>query len=126
MDRCTWIGESEAAEKISLTVRDDVLGFPVFEIETAHCSHMEFRYYYALTEQGFVYGGEVFGYDFDDMAWGDGAWPVDLDGDGRSELVTRSTYGDGASSVDVYRYNAEAGVSQKSYISWKKANAEIA
>lgn len=30
------------------------------------------------------------GYDFDDAAEGDGAWPLDLTGDGRSELITRS------------------------------------
>lgn len=29
--------------------------------------------FYALTEQGFVYAGRTFGYDFDDAAEGDGA-----------------------------------------------------
>ena len=30
----TWIGNGDAAEKVSLTAWDDVLGFPGFEIET--------------------------------------------------------------------------------------------
>ena len=34
VDRGTWIGNSDAAEKVSLTAWDDVLGFPGFEIET--------------------------------------------------------------------------------------------
>lgn len=32
---------------------------------------MTVRYFYALTEQGFVYAGRTFGYDFDDAAEGD-------------------------------------------------------
>ena len=60
-------------------------------------------------EQGFVYVGRAFGYDFDDAAEGDGAWPLDLTGDGRSELITRSTFGDGMSCVFVYRWNAAEG-----------------
>ena len=28
----TWIGNGDAAEKVSLTARDDVLGFPGFEL----------------------------------------------------------------------------------------------
>ena len=87
--RRTWIGEDEAAEKVSLTVRDDVLGFPGFELETVQGGRMTVRYFYALTEQGFVYAGEAFGHGFDDTEWGDGVWPLDLTGDGRSELVTQ-------------------------------------
>ena len=69
--------------------------------------------FYALTEQGFVYAGRTVGYDFDDAAEGDGAWPLDLTGDGRSELITRSTFGDGMSCVFVYRWNAAEGGSQR-------------
>ena len=126
VDRRTWIGEDDAAEKVSLTVRDDVLGFPGFEIETVQGGRMTVRYFYALTEQGFVYAGEAFGYDFDDTAWGDGVWTLDLTGDGRSELVTRSTYGDGVPCVFVYRWNAAEGISQRSGIVWEKADAELA
>ncbi len=126
VDRRTWIGEDEAAEKVSLTARDDVLGFPGFELETIQGGRMTFRYFYVLTEQGFVYAGEAFGYDFDDTAWGDGVWTLDLTGDGRSELVTRSTYGDGVPRVFVYRWNAAEGVSQRSGIVWEKADAELA
>lgn len=32
VDRGTWIGNGDAAEKVSLTARDDVLGFPGFEL----------------------------------------------------------------------------------------------
>ena len=109
VDRGTWIGNSDAAEKVSLTAWDDVLGFPGFEIETIQGLNMTVCYFYALTEQGFVYVGRAFGYDFDDAAEGDGAWPLDLTGDGRSELITRSTFGDGMSCVFVYRWNAAEG-----------------
>ena len=77
--------EDEATEKVSLTVRDDVLGFPGFEVETVQGGRMTVRYFYALTEQGFVYAGEAFGHGFDDTEWGDGVWPLDLTGDRRSE-----------------------------------------
>ena len=126
MGRRTWIGEDEAAEKVSLTVRDDVLGFPGFELETVQGGHMTVRYFYALTEQGFVYAGRTFGYDFDDAAEGDGAWPLDLTGDGRSELITRSTFGDGMSCVFVYRWNVADGNSQYSKVDWEKADAQLA
>ena len=126
VDRRTWIGEDEAAEKVSLTVRDDVLGFPGFELETVQGGRMTVRYFYALTEQGFVYAGEAFGLGFDDTEWGDGVWPLDLMGDGRSELVTRSTFGTGVPRVFVYRWNAAEGISQHSGIVWEKADAELA
>lgn len=124
--RRTWIGEDEAAEKVSLTVRDDVLGFPGFELETVQGGRMTVRYFYALTEQGFVYAGEAFGLGFDDTEWGDGVWPLDLTGDGRSELVTRSTFGTGVPRVFVYRWNAAEGISQHSGIDWEKADAQLA
>ena len=122
----TWIGNGNAAEKVSLTARDDVLGFPGFELETIQGIVMTVCDFYALTEQGFVYAGRTFGYDFDDAAEGDGAWPLDLTGDGRSELITRSTFGDGMSCVFVYRWNAAEGISQHSGIVWEKADAELA
>ena len=100
------LGEHEASESFALTARDDVLGFPGFEVETIQGGRMTVRYFYALTEQGFVYAGEAFGHDFDDTAWGDGVWMLDLTGDGRSELVTRSTFGTGVPYVFVYRWNA--------------------
>ena len=103
MGRRTWIGEDEAAEKVSLTVRDDVLGFPGFELETVQGGRMTVRYFYALTEQGFVYAGRTFGYDFDDAA-----------------------EGDGAPCVFVYRWNAAEGISQHSGIVWEKADAQLA
>ena len=124
--RRTWIGEDEAAEKVSLTVRDDVLGFPGFELETVQGGRMTVRYFYALTEQGFVYAGEAFGHGFDDTEWGDGVWPLDLTGDGRSERVTRSTFGTGVPRVFVYRWNAAEGISQHSGIVWEKADAQLA
>ena len=124
--RRTWIGEDEAAEKVSLTVRDDVLGFPGFELETIQGGRMTVRYFYALTEQGFVYAGEAFGHGFDDTEWSDGVWMLDLTGDGRSELVTRSTFGDGVPYVFVYRWNAAEGISQHSGIDWEKADAQLA
>ena len=122
----TWIGNGNAAEKVSLTARDDVLGFPGFELETIQGIVMTVCDFYALTEQGFVYAGRTFGYDFDDAAEGDGAWPLDLTGDGRSELITRSTFGDGMSCVFVYRWNSAEGVSQRSSIDWDKADAQLA
>ena len=82
--------------------------------------------FYALTEQGFVYVGRAFGYGFDDAAEGDGAWPLDLTGDGRSELITRSTFGDGIPCIFVYRWNDAEGVSQYSEIDWEKADAQFA
>lgn len=126
VDRRTWIGEDKAAKKVSLTARDDVLGFPGFELETIQGGRMTVRYFYALTEQGFVYAGEAFGYGFDDTEWGDGVWPLDLTGDGRSELVTRSTFGTGVPYVFVYRWNAAEGISQHSGIVWEKADAQLA
>ena len=126
VDRRTLIEEDEAAEKVSLTARDDVLGFPGFELETIQDGRMTVRYFYALTEQGFVYAGEAFGYGFDDTEWGDGVWPLDLTGDGRSELVTRSTFGTGVPHVFVYRWNAAEGISQHSGIDWEKADAQLA
>ena len=126
VDRGTWIGNGDAAEKVSLTAWDDVLGFPGFELETVQGGRMTVRYFYALTEQGFVYAGEAFGYDFDDTAWGDGVWMLDLTGDGRSELVTRSTFGTGVPYVFVYRWNAAEGISQHSGIDWEKADAQLA
>ena len=122
----TWIGNGNAAEKVSLTARDDVLGFPGFELETIQGIVMTVCDFYALTEQGFVYAGRTFGYDFDDAAEGDGAWPLDLTGDGRSELITRSTFGDGMSCVFVYRWNAAEGGSQRSEVDWDKADAQLA
>lgn len=126
VNRRTLIGEDEAAEKVSLTARDDVLGFPGFELETIQGGRMTVRYFYALTEQGFVYAGEAFGLGFDDTEWGDGVWPLDLTGDGRSELVTRSTFGTGVPYVFVYRWNAAEGISQHSGIVWEKADAQLA
>ena len=126
VDRRTWIGEDKAAKKVSLTARDDVLGFPGFELETIQGGRMTVRYFYALTEQGFVYAGEAFGLGFDDTEWGDGVWPLDLTGDGRSELVTRSTFGTGVPRVFVYRWNAAEGISQHSGIVWEKADAQLA
>lgn len=126
MDRGTWIGNGDAAEKVSLTAWDDVLGFPGFEIETIQGLNMTVCYFYALTEQGFVYAGEAFGHGFDDTEWGDGVWPLDLTGDGRSELVTRSTFGTGVPHVFVYRWNAAEGISQHSGIDWEKADAQLA
>lgn len=126
VDRGTWIGNGNAAEKVSLTARDDVLGFPGFELETVQGGRMTVRYFYALTEQGFVYAGEAFGHGFDDTEWGDGVWPLDLTGDGRSELVTRSTFGTGVPYVFVYRWNTAEGISQHSGIDWEKADAELA
>ena len=122
----TWIGNGNAAEKVSLTARDDVLGFPGFELETIQGIVMTVCDFYALTEQGFVYAGRTVGYDFDDAAEGDGAWPLDLTGDGRSELITRSTFGDGMSCVFVYRWNAAEGGSQRSEVDWDKADAQLA
>ena len=122
----TWIGNGDAAEKVSLTARDDVLGFPGFELETIQGIVMTVCDFYALTEQGFVYAGRTFGYDFDDAAEGDGAWPLDLTGDGRSELITRSTFGDGMSCVYVYRWNSEEGGSQYSEVDWEKADTQFA
>ena len=126
VDRCTWIGNGDAAEKVSLTAWDDVLGFPGFELETIQGLNMTACSFYALTEQGFVYAGRAFGYGFDDAAEGDGAWPLDLTGDGRSELVTRSTFGDGAPCVFVYRWNDADGGSQCSEVDWEKADAQLA
>ena len=126
VDRGTWLGNGDAAEKVSLTAWDDVLGFPGFELETVQGGHMTVRYFYALTEQGFVYAGEAFGYGFDDTEWGDGVWALDLTGDGRSELVTRSTFGTGVPYVFVYRWNAAEGISQHSGIVWEKADAQLA
>ena len=126
MDRGTWIGNGDAAEKVSLTAWDDVLGFPGFELETIQGGRMTVRYFYALTEQGFVYAGEAFGHGFDDTEWGDGVWPLDLTGDGRSELVTRSTFGTGVPRVFVYRWNAAEGGSQRSEVDWDKADAQLA
>ena len=122
----TWIGNGDAAEKVSLTAWDDVLGFPGFEIETIQGLDMTVCDFYALTEQGFVFMGRAFGYGFDDAAEGDGAWPLDLTGDGRSELITRSTFGDGMSCVYVYRWNDAEGVSQYSEVDWEKADAQFA
>ena len=72
VNRGTWIGNGNAAEKVSLTARDDVLGFPGFELETIQGIVMTVCDFYALTEQGFVYAGEAFGHGFDDTEWGDG------------------------------------------------------
>ena len=47
-------------------------------------------------------------------------------GDGRSELVTRSTFGTGVPYVFVYRWNAAEGISQHSGIVWEKADAQLA
>ena len=126
VDRGTWIGNGDAAEKVSLTAWDDVLGFPGFEIETIQGLDMTVCCFYALTEQGFVHVGRAFGYDFDDAAEGDGAWPLDLTGDGRSELITRSTFGDGIPCIFVYRWNDAEGVSQCSEVDWKKVDAQFA
>lgn len=126
VNRGTWIWNGNAAEKVSLTARDDVLGFPGFELETIQGTVMTVCDFYALTEQGFVYAGRTVGYDFDDAAEGDGAWPLDLTGDGRSELITRSTFGDGMSCVFVYRWNAAEGGSQRSEVDWDKADAQLA
>ena len=103
MDRGTWIWNGNAAEKVSLTARDDVLGFPGFELETIQGIVMTVCDFYALTEQGFVYAGRTFGYDFDDAA-----------------------EGDGAPCVFVYRWNAAEGGSQRSEVDWDKADAQLA
>lgn len=126
VDRGTWIGNGDAAEKVSLTAWDDVLGFPGFETETIQGLDMTVCDFYALTEQGFVYVGRVFGYSFDDAAEGDGAWPLDLTGDGRSELITRSTFGDGIPRIFVYRWNDAEGNSLYSEVDWEKADAQFA
>ena len=103
MDRGTWIGNGDAAEKVSLTAWDDVLGFPGFELETIQGIVMTVCDFYALTEQGFVYAGRTFGYDFDDAA-----------------------DGTGVPYVFVYRWNAAEGGSQRSEVDWDKADAQLA
>ena len=105
------LGGDNASEHFALTAVDDVLGFPGVEVTSPLSRYMIRHAYYALTEQGFVYAGEFYGHDFG-TALGDGAWPTDLDGDGRRELVTRSTAGDGISRVRVYHWNAEGDVAR--------------
>lgn len=119
------LGGDNASERFALTAVDDVLGFPGIEVTLPIAGYMIRHAYYALTEQGFVYVGEFYGHDFG-TAWGDGAWTVDLDGNGHSELVTRSTAGDGVSRVRVYRWNAESEAVQHSSIDWEKADERLA
>ena len=52
VDRGTWIGNGDAAKKVSLTAWDDVLGFPGLELTTVNdASHLQ-RIFYALTGGG--------------------------------------------------------------------------
>ena len=115
MGRGTWLGNGDAAEKVSLTAWDDVLGFPGFEVTTVNdASHLK-RIFYALTGGGTpVNVADSFGLSFgpdDDYNY---AVPVDLNGDGRSELLTRVSYsGSGVDRVLAFRWNAESSVSEE-------------
>lgn len=119
------LGANGAVSRFALNAEDDILGFPGAAVMVRQSDQMVSAAYYARTEQGFVYAGEAFGYDFGGQD-GDGAWAVDLDDDRRSELVTRSTYGDGASRVTVYRWSDESAAVQQSGIDWEKADAHLA
>ena len=120
VDRGTWIGNGDAAEKVSLTAWDDVLGFPGFEVTTVNdASHLQ-RIFYALTGGGTpVNVADSFGLSFgpdDDYNY---AVPVDLNGDGRSELLTRVSYsGSGVDRVLAFRWNAESSVSEEGRLFW--------
>ena len=120
VDRRTWIGNGDVAEKVSLTAWDDVLGFPGFEVTTVNdASHLQ-RIFYALTGGGTpVNVADSFGLSFgpdDDYNY---AVPVDLNGDGRSELLTRVSYsGSGVDRVLAFRWNAESSVSEEGRLFW--------
>ena len=114
------LGEHEASESFALTARDDVLGFPGFEVTTVNdASHLQ-RIFYALTGDGTpVNVADSFGLSFgpdDDYNY---AVPVDLNGDGRSELLTRVSYsGSGVDRVLAFRWNAESSVSEEGRLFW--------
>ena len=120
VDRGTWLGNGDAAEKVSLTAWDDLLGFPGFEVTTVNdASHLK-RIFYALTGGGTpVNVADSFGLSFgpdDDYNY---AVPVDLNGDGRSELLTRVSYsGSGVDRVLAFRWNAESSVSEEGRLFW--------
>ena len=114
------LGEHEASESFALTAWDDVLGFPGFEVTTVNdASHLQ-RIFYALTGGGTpVNVADSFGLSFgpdDDYNY---AVPVDLNGDGRSELLTRVSYsGSGVDRVLAFRWNAESSVSEEGRLFW--------
>ena len=114
------LGKRDASSSFSLTAVDDLLGFPGFEVTTVNdASHLQ-RIFYALTGGGTpVNVADSFGLSFgpdDDYNY---AVPVDLNGDGRSELLTRVSYsGSGVDRVLAFRWNAESSVSEEGRLFW--------
>lgn len=78
---------SDPNDSITAFAMDDLLGFPgvAVQTDTAGGSHKSYSYY-AWTDHGVQYVGDSFGF-YDDPR--EAATVIDLDGDGRNELVTQ-------------------------------------
>lgn len=109
-------------DSIAIFAMDDLLGFHgvAVQTDTAGGYHKSYSYY-AWTDSGVQYVGYSFGF-YDDPR--EATTAVDLDGDGRSELVTQLTYGaDGVEQVIAFRWNgtsAEVGTPN-----WTKAGVDL-
>lgn len=118
--------DETTAELRSFALRevDDVLGYPGFCFETQTWGGRVSRYY-AVTGDGAVPAGMSHSFprsDADDHS-------IDLDGDGRSEMVCNAQFNaDGAQRVYIYRWNAQDSVFpvQTGSVSWEKAVPEKA
>ena len=109
--------EWEADTTVRVRLADDmILDFPAYEVTEFSGSVFRHKTYYAFTGTGALTKiAYNFGYD-DDF---DFIMPIDFDGDGRSELLTRVSYGGtGVSRFRAFRWNADSGTADEGQLNW--------
>lgn len=118
----TYTPEDETQEN-EITYLDDVLGFSGYAVtaESMDGDFWKIVDYYAIIDGEEVAVAESFG--FGDTAYSKTV-AYDLDGDGRSELVSFCVYGgDGAERVYAFRWNGTA--SEKGTPDWSRADIDL-
>lgn len=109
--------EWEADTTVRVRLADDmILDFPAYEVTEFSGPVFRHKTYYAFTGAGALTKiAYNFGYD-DDF---DFIMPIDFDGDGRSELLTRVSYGGtGVSRFRAFRWNADSGTADEGQLNW--------
>ena len=104
------------------TAEDSVLGFPGYEVAAIDRASRLDRRFFALTGDGTLTDvARTFGlsFDFDGEDHYNYVLPLDLNGDGRSELLARVSYtGSGVDRFYAFRWNEESGTAEMGRIFW--------
>lgn len=115
---------ADAPQEGEITYLDDVLGFSGYAVTTETMGDSwKVVDYYAVVDGEDLPVAESFGYLDEPYSK---TVAFDLDGDGRSELISFCTFsGDGAERVFARRWNGESGQSEEGYPDWGKADVEL-